>query len=156
MGDYNRSTIEIKLADFPLEISNALNKHIELYNLGPILNDALICVETNSEKIKKGLFSGPGPKSVKVTVILTPRWLLQIVKLDNNAVFARSAQLTDIVVVDYEKSPFYSKIPDTGVQVTGRFTDESESSTSFIGLGKDAAGEKFTAMLMEAAQKAKK
>jgi hypothetical protein len=64
--------------------------------------------------------------------------------------------LSDIVVTDYEKSPFYSKIPDTGVQVTGRFTDTSESSTSFIGLGKDAAGEKFKSMLIGAVQNSKK
>jgi len=89
-------------------------------------------------------------------MILTPRWLLQVIKSDNEAAFARSAQLTDIVVTDYEKSPFYAKIPDTGVEVTGRFTDTSESSMSFIGLGKDAAGEKFKKILIETVQNAKK
>jgi hypothetical protein len=127
-------------ANLSAETTDTLNKHIELYNLGSILDDILICIESNSEKIKKGLFSGPGAKIVKSVILLTPRWLLQIIKSDDEAAFARSAQLTDIVVIDYEKSPFYSKIPDTGVEVTGRFTDTSESSMSFIGLGKDAAG----------------
>jgi hypothetical protein len=147
MGDYNRSTHEVTLANLSTETTGALNKHTELYNLGSILDDALICIEANSEKRKKGLFSGPGAKTVKAIMILTPRWLLQVIKSDNEAAFARSAQLTDIVVTDYEKSPFYAKIPDTGVEVTGRFTDTSESSMSFIGLGKDAAGEKFKKIL---------
>ncbi|MBI3161269.1 MAG: hypothetical protein HYZ23_02105 [Chloroflexi bacterium] len=156
MGDYNRSTRETTIANLPSETTDALNKHIERYELGSILDDALICVEANSEKIKKGLFSGPGAKVVKSVIILTPRWLLEVVKADNDAAFARSAQLTDITISDYEKSPFYAKIPDTGVQVSGRYTDTSESSTSFIGLGKDAAGEKFKSMLIEAVQDAKK
>jgi len=156
MGDYNRSTREVTLASLSSETMDAINKHIELYNLGPILDDASICIEGNSEKIKKGLFSGPGTKNVKVVVILTPRWLLQVVKADKESVFARSAQLADIVVSDYEKSLFYSKIPDSGVEITGRFTDTSESSSSFIGLGKDAAGEKFKAMLIQAVQNTKK
>ena len=156
MGDYNRSTHEVTLANLSTETTGTLNKHIELYNLGSILDDALICIEANSEKRKKGLFSGPGAKVVKSVILLTPRWLLQVIKSDDEAAFARSAQLTDIVVTDYEKSPFYSKIPDTGVEVTGRFTDTSESSMSFIGLGKDAAGEKFKKILIETVQNAKK
>jgi hypothetical protein len=156
MSDYNRSTREVTLANLSPEITGALNKHIELYNLGSILDDVLICIEANSEKIKKGLFSGPGAKVVKSIIIITPRWLLQAIKSDDDAAFARSAQLTDIVVADYEKSPFYAKTPDTGIEVTGKFTDASENSMSFIGLGKDAAGEKFKKMLIEVVQNAKK
>jgi hypothetical protein len=156
MGDYNRSTREVALADLSAEITGTLNKHIELYNLGSILEDALICVDANSEKIKKGLFSGPGPKTMNNVVIVTPRWLLQVIKSDNDPAFARSAQLRDIAVMDYEKSPFFARIPDNGMEVTGHFTDTSENSTSFIGLGKDAAGDKFKQVLIEAVQSAKK
>ena len=156
MGDYNRSTREVALENFSTETRDVLNKHIELYNLGPVLDEALICIESISGKIKKGLFSGPGAKTVKSSIVLTPRWLIQVLKSDNDAAFARSAQLSDIVVSDYEKSPFHAKIPDTGVEVSGRFTDTSESSSSFLGLGKDEAGEKFKKMLVEAVQNAKK
>ncbi|MBI5962004.1 MAG: hypothetical protein HY863_00890 [Chloroflexi bacterium] len=156
MGSYNRSTHEVPFANLPPETMDAIKKHLELYNLGSILDDVLICVEGNSEKIKKGLFSGPDPKTVKAVLILTPRWMVQVIKSDSDAAFTRSARLTDIVVSDYEKSPFYSKIPDTGVEVTGRFTDTSESSSSFIGLGKDSAGEKFKELLIKAVQDVKK
>jgi hypothetical protein len=156
MGDYTRSTREVTVDDLSPEMIATIKKHIELYNLGSILDNVLICVESNSEKIKKGLFSGRSPKVVKNTIILTPRWFIQTIKSDNDAAFVRSVQLVDIVVIDYEKSPFYAKIPDTGVEVTGRFTDTSQSSMSFIGLGKDAAGEKFKKILIVTAQNAKK
>ncbi len=156
MGDYNRSTCEVTLANLSSETTDALNKHIELYNLGSILDDALICIEANSEKIKKGLFAGSGPKIVKNTLIITPRWLVQVIKVDDQAAFARSAQLRDLTISDYEKDPLYAKMPDSGVHVTGGFTGASEDSTSFIGLGKDATGEKLKRVLIEAVQNAKK
>jgi len=156
MGGYNRSTREMILANVSPDTMNVINKHLEQYNLGSILDDALICIESNHEKIKKGMFSGPGAKMLKVTVILTPRWVIEVYKSDNDAPFARSAQLKDITVSDWEKDPMYAKMPDTGVNVTGRFTDTSESSSSFFGLGKDAAGDKFKEIFIKAVQDAKK
>ena len=156
MGGYNRSTREMILANVSPDTMNVINKHLEQYNLGSILDDALICIESNHEKIKKGLFSGPGAKMLKVTVILTPRWVIEVYKSDNDVPFARSAQLKDITVSDWEKDPMYAKMPDTGVNVTGRFTDTSESSSSFFGLGKDAAGDKFKEIFIKAVQDAKK
>jgi len=156
MGDFNRSTRETQLTGITAEAKLALDKHIEFYHLGSILDDVLICVEGNYDKIKKGLFGGPGPKSTFATLILTPSWFIEILKMDNDPAFARSAQLTDITVTDYEKSPFHLKIPDTGVEVSGKYTDASEATSSFVGLGKDAAGEKFKSILIKAVQDAKK
>ena len=156
MGDYNRSTREMAVRDFPPEIANALDKHLESYNLGNILVQPLICVEVVSEKIKKGLFSGPGAKLTKVYLVITSKWLVEVIKADNDAAFARSIQLQNVTVMDYEKSLFYAKAPDCGVEATGIFTDTSEASMSFIGLGKDEAGEKFKKILIETAQEAKR
>jgi hypothetical protein len=58
-------------------------------------------------------------------------------------------------VEDYEKSSFQKLIPDTGVNLTGQFTDPTERASSFIGLGRDAAGEKFKQLLIQAVQAAK-
>jgi hypothetical protein len=156
MGDYNRSTRECSFEGLGAEMVSAAKTHIEQYELGDILADATICIEVTSEKIKKGLFAGPGPKLVKNGIILTPRWLIQILKFNADAAFARSARLVDIVVSDYEKNPFYAKLPDNGMEVSGSFTDAHERSTSFIGLGKDAAGNKFKEMFIKAVQDAKK
>ncbi|MBK7319048.1 hypothetical protein [Candidatus Villigracilis affinis] len=156
MGDYNRSTTEINFANISPDILQAIHKYIELHNLGDILNGVTHCIVSTSEKIKKGLFSGPGPKLLVETAILTNRWLILADRVDQNAVFIKSMQLQDIVIEDYEKSLFYSKIPDTGLNITGRFTDASEQGMIFLPLGKDIAGDTFKEALIHAAQEAKK
>jgi len=156
MGDYKRSTIEIKFADISPDITQAIHKYIELHNLGDILNGVTHCIVSTSEKIKKGLFSGPGPKLLVETAILTNRWLILADRVDQNAVFIRSIQLRDIVIEDYEKSSFYSLIPDTGLNITGRFTDVIEQGLVFMPLGKDNAGDTFKEAIIRAVQEAKK
>jgi len=155
MGDYNRVSRECKFEELGQEIVAAVNMHIEKYNLGRILGDALVCIEVKSDKTKKGIFATPGPKFTHIGLILTRRWLVQTIKVDKGKMIARSARLEDITVSDYEKNPYFQQFPDNGVEVTGRFTDASESSTSFIGLGKDLAGEKFKELFFRAVQDTK-
>ncbi len=155
MGDYQRSTQELTFEMLALEIKAALTNYIEKYNLGSILNDILIAVQTVSEKTKKGLFAGPGPKHLVTISLLTPKWLFIVTQEDQKPLSVRTARLAEVVVSDYEKSPFYARLPDTGVEIVGPFTDSPERATLFIGLGKDAAGEKFRARLIEAVQNAK-
>jgi len=57
-----------------------------------------------------------------------------------------SAQLRDVPVQDYAQSSFVKLVPDSGINVEGRFTDVSENTSTFIGLD-DSLGKK----LMEAA-----
>jgi hypothetical protein len=156
MGDYNRATKEIAVQDIPSEITQAIQKYIELHHLGNILEGSTHCIVSTSEKIKKGLFGGPGPKSLIQTAILTNRWLILADRVDQNALYIKSMQLRDITVEDYEQSSFYAMIPDTGMNVNGRFTDASENGSIFLPLGKDPAGEKFKEALIRSVQDAKK
>ncbi len=155
MGDYNRSTRELSLDTLSADVRIALQAHIEKHELGPVLNEVLSCTEALADKIKKGLFAGPGPRTSSSTLVLTPRWLFEVLRLDSQPLYVRSARLADVIVTDYEKSPFYARIPDSGVEVTGLFTDTAERTSSFIGLGKDPAGEKFKSALIHAVQQAK-
>lgn len=156
MGDYNRSTKEIAFGDIPANVIQSVHTYIEKHNLGDILANPVMCIVSTSEKIKKGLFGGGlGPKLLVQAVILTDRWLILADNVDQNALYIKSMQLRDITVEDYEKSSFHAMIPDTGMNVSGRFTDASENGTIFLPLGKDAAGEKFKSALIEAAQKGK-
>ena len=79
---------------------DAIQKHLERYTLGALLDNTMICVETRFDKIKKGLFSSPGKKLVVSTVILTPRWLIQLLKFDAKPVIVQSARLADNVAND--------------------------------------------------------
>jgi hypothetical protein len=47
-------------------------------------------------------------------------------------------------------------IPDSGINVTGKFTDMSENLSAFLGLEDNAAGNKFKEIVIQAAQDAKK
>jgi hypothetical protein len=135
-----------------------MQKHIALNNLGPILKDELIAVETTSTKKKKGLFGG-GAETVVNTAIVTPRWLVTAIE-QKSGISVWSAQLRDLTVMDYAASPAYQLIPDAGVQVTGIFTGVTSSEGSsaisvFIGLGAEPVAGQFKEILIRGAQAAK-
>lgn len=153
MSDWKRSTREVTFEQLPTDIQAAIQKHVELYNLGDILSDALMCIQTDSEKVKRGLFGSA--ESVRQCAVVTPRWLVWAVS-DAKSPVVLSALLTDIVVKDYADTPFVKMVPDSGVQVNGRFTDVSENSGAFLGLEENSAGAKFKDVLIRAVQDAKK
>jgi hypothetical protein len=154
MSDWERTTREISFENLPGGMTSAINEHIEQHNLGPILSNVLICIQTDSEKVKKGLFGGK--ETVQVGAILTPRWLVWVTSGTETQSAVLSAQLIDITVQDYAQTPFAKMVPDSGVQVSGMFTDASESASAFIGLDESLAGKKFREVLIQAAQDAKK
>jgi hypothetical protein len=120
---------------------SAINNHIEQHNLGPILSDVLMCIQTDSEKVNKGLFGGA--ETVQMGVVLTPRWLIWAVHGTKTQTSVLSAQLIHVTVEDYAQTQFAKMVPDSGIQVSGMFTDASENASAFIGLEEGAAGEKF-------------
>jgi hypothetical protein len=154
MSDWKRKTKEVSLEGFPPEMGAVIQRHIEQYNLGPILADALMCVQTDSEKMKKGLLGKT--EVVQMAAIVTPRWLVWSVDQPNAKATVLSAQLIHVTVQDYAQTPFAKMVPDSGVEVSGMFTDASESASAFIGLEENAAGQKFRQILIKAAADAKK
>jgi hypothetical protein len=154
MSDWKRTTREIPFGNLPTEMVSAINEHIEQYNLGPILSGALICIQTDSEKVKKGLFGGK--ETVQVGAIVTPRWLVWVTSGTETQAATLSTQLINITVQDYAQTPFAKMVSDSGVQVSGIFTDAGESAGAFIGLDEGPAGRKFKEILIQAAQDAKK
>jgi hypothetical protein len=154
MSDWTRSTKEIPFERFPPHMISAINQHIERYNLGLILFDSLMSIQTDSEKAKKGLFGKA--ETVQVGALVTPRWLVWAIQGTNAQTTALSAQLINITIQDYAQTSFARMIPDSGVEVSGIFTAASEGVSVFIGLEANAAGNKFKETLMKAAQDAKK
>ena len=154
MSDWKRRTKQVSLESLPSEMASAIQRHIERYNLGPVLSDALMCVHTASEKTKSGLFGSV--ETVKMAAIVTPRWLVWSVEQPDAKVAVLSAQLSNITVQDYAQTPFADMIPDSGIQVTGMFTNASESVSAFIGLEEGDAGDRFREIVIKAVQNAKK
>jgi hypothetical protein len=153
MSDWKRTTREVPFEGLAPEMVTAIKSHIELYNLGSILSDALICIQTDSEKAKKGLFGKT--ENVSQGVVVTPRWLVWAVK-STGAPAVLSAQLSNVTIQDYAQTQFAKMVPDSGIQVNGMFTDVSENASAFIGLDDGEAGKKFKEIVIKSAQDAKK
>ena len=154
MSDWKRQTKEVSLENLPPEMASAIQRHIEQYNLGPILSDALMFVQTDSEKVKKGLFGGA--EIVQMAAILTPLWLVWAVDQSRKNPAVLSAQLIHVTVQDYAQTSFAKLVPDSGIEVSGMFTGASESASAFIGLDMGVAGHKFRQLLIKAAADATK
>lgn len=154
MSDWKRTTRELPPEQLPAEIFSAIQRHIEQYNLGPILSDALVCVQTDSEKPKKGLFGKT--EYVQVAAIVTPRWLIWSMAQPQAKATVLSAQLIHVTVQDYAQTTFAKMVPDSGIEVSGMFTDASESASAFIGLDDGPAGQRFRQILIKATADAKK
>jgi len=154
MSDWKRTTKEASLEGLAPEMVAIIHRHIEQHNLGSILSDLLMCIQTDSEKIKRGLFAGK--ETVRMSAIVTPRWLVWAVEGTQTRPAVLSAQLVDITVQDYAQTSFAKLVPDSGVQISGMFTDASESVSAFIGLDQSAAARKFRDALIQAAQVVRK
>ena len=120
----------------------------------------MMCVETESELMKKGLLRAG--KLVVTHVVLTPTWLIWAIQDGKNAVTAHSARLADIVVSDYSKSSMAKLVPDNGIEVTGAFSGvgldaaTEQQGTIFIGLQDNPGGRKFQELLIKSVQDVKK
>lgn len=154
MSEWERRTKEASLESLPPEKADAIHQHIERYNLGPILSDALMCIQTDSEKTKKGLLGGT--ETVQTVAVITPRWLVWSVDTPEGKPAVLSAQLIHATVQDYAQTPFAKMVPDSGILVNGMFTDATESVSAFIGLEENVAGQKFRDVLIKAVAAAKK
>ena len=154
MSDWIRKTQDVPFESLSPEMIAAINKHIDRYNLGPILSDAILCIQTDSLKEKKGLFSSE--ETVHTGAVITPRWLVWATSGTKTETTVLSAQLIDVVVQDYAQTEFAKMIPDSGLNISGKFTDVSENSTAFIGLDEGAAGNKFKETVIKAVQESKK
>ena len=71
MSEWKRTTREVPFENLSPVIVEALMKHVEQYNLGPILSDARMCIQTDSEKIKKPLFGSA--ELVSMGIVVTAR-----------------------------------------------------------------------------------
>ncbi|HUG34503.1 MAG TPA: hypothetical protein VMJ90_07010 [Anaerolineales bacterium] len=118
------------------------------------MSDALMCIQSDSEKINKGLFGGT--EIVYAGAALTPRWLVWAVRGTKAQTAVLSALLADIVVQDYAQLSFAKLVADTGLNVGGKFTDVSENGSAFIDLGIGPEAERFKELVISAVQEAKK
>jgi len=167
MREWNRTTKKMQLESVPQEMRSTIDEHLYSFNLGPILDDYLICIVTESEKRKKGLFGGGVfgakiPKHVVQVSIVTPTWLVicaQAEKEDSTS--ALSVPLKDALAENYQDTPDNDIIQDSGVYVTGIYTGRvgmhgNQRIKYFIGLGEEPAASEFKDILFQSIQRNRK
>lgn len=161
MGDWNRTTRTITMDQIRPEMAQAIQTHLESFNLGPILTDALIYSETVSTKKKKGLFGGGGDQQVINMDIVTPHWLMLVTRGDKaSTAVAHTIQLKDSLISDYKDDPSYKLIQDVGLNITGIFTgiigvNNEPRVSMFIPLGEEPAANEFKTILFEQFKKSR-
>ena len=161
MGEWDRSTKGLQLAQIRPEHMQVIQDHINAYDLKNVLDDCLVCIESTAIKKKKKLFGGGIPDQTTQIAIVTPRWLVIGAHGEKpGSLGVLTIQLKDAIVKDYKDEPGYRLIPDEGVNITGPFTarigfEQSSYITSFIGLGTEPAAKEFKEILFEAITKAK-
>lgn len=152
MGDYKRTTRECTLDSMRPDLSAAIRAHVEKHTLGDILSAPVMCIETTSEKIKKGLFGGGETVYTGAVLTASPGWLVWASGGTKAPMGVLSARLNQMRVEDYAKSDFAKMIQDTGIFVHALFTDASEAGSTFIGLEENTAGKKFKEAVIAAVQ----
>jgi len=153
MSDYLRTTRECKLDELQVKWMTAVLHHAETYQLGDITRAAQLCCETRSTRKKKGLF-GSKPEVIVTGIVITAQWLIWAAGKEGETPAVTSARLRDIQVQDYEKSPMYKLVQDSGLNISGLRTDSPDPGSTFIGLGPEPAAQKLRNLLKEAADRA--
>ena len=153
MNAYTRSTRECTFGDMRPELVTAIRKHVETYKLGDIESSLLIYCETTSICQKTGLFANNDETTI-TGMFVTPQLLAWTNGKKRGKPVVTSAMLRNIDAHDFENTAMYQVNPDSGMNITGRYTDVTKQGQSFIGLGSDPAGEKFRQVLQHAIQKA--
>lgn len=113
-----------------------------------------MCIQTDSEKATKGLLGKT--ETIQTTALVTPRWLVWATNSTNTKPTVLSVRLINLTVRDYAQTPFAKMVPDSGIEVSGLFTDTRESASAFIGLEEGGAGQRFREAVIKAVQDAQK
>src|SRR3712207_6139100 len=116
MREYRRTTRECSVAELHPELMKAVREYAGKQNLGDLESEVVICCETTSERLKKGLLSRlfGDPDAIHHTaMLLTPALLIWGTTGKRRGTSIVSARLADIEVRDYEPS----LIEDSGLDI---------------------------------------
>jgi len=154
MNSITSSTHACTIEELNAGLRAAMRAHGTHYDLSDIESDVLMCCETKSARIKKGLFGGM--EDTLSAVYVTPKWLVWAISANGHLPIAGSAQLRDINMRDYEETSMGSIMPDQGLNITGRYTNVNQTGITFLSLGTEADGKNFRLILEDAIKKATK
>jgi hypothetical protein len=151
MSETKRLTRICSIDELNPVLSSAIRAHIKQYQLGDVESSILMCCETTSVQQKKGFFGGS--ENAVSAAIVTPQWLIWAESVSNKTAEVNSALLSHIDIHDYARSAMGTISPDTGMNITGRYTNAVKTGAAFIGIGTDQNGIKFREVLHDVMKK---
>lgn len=139
MSAYTRTSRECSPAQLKPELLQPIRAYAAQHGLGDVEAGHRLCVETHSEKKKKGFFASLGggdPDPFHDTaLLLTSDWLIWARSGPQSGTVVASARLRDAQVTAFSSQ----HIPDTGLEVTSPLPGSPEPVTAFIPLGPELA-----------------
>ena len=149
---YERTTYSIQVNSLPEEIKTAIKNYETKHQIHDLLANPVVCIKTESKKIKQGFFSkimGKENKATPVYSIITDKWFLVVVWHELH-IFVSLYQLGTFEITDYN----YALIPDNGIQIVGfGYGETGERGSYFIGLGPEQAAVNFRNKMYELIKK---
>lgn len=153
MTDNRRITRECAMKDLDQALLAAMHAHIAEYQLGSIEANIQMCCETASVQKKKSVFGGS--ETAILGLVLTDKWLIWAETIAGKHTSAGSANLKQIEMRDYEETAMFNIIPDSGINITGRYSDSKQTGQLFVGLDTGPAGRNFRELLRKAIKNSK-
>lgn len=114
--------------------------------------DILMCCETLSVRQRRGFWRGI--RTTLSTVYVTPKWLVWADSTDRSDANVGGSQLICVDLWDDQATTNSPIASDQGLNITGRYTDETKTGIVFIVLDSNLDARKFRQVLEEELSKA--
>jgi hypothetical protein len=153
MSNYKRFTRECTLEQLRPELVHAIRGYLQEHGLAEVETQIEMCCETISERQKASAIAAllrEDPDKVYYTgAFVTPQWLVWARSGDKTGTTVVSAQLREIHV-----KPLASLlVKDAGLEVSGFIGNSRIHAGGYIGLGPEAAAQKFCEKVKQAVDK---
>lgn len=158
MSVYERVTRKCGLGTMTPALAAAIREWGADLGLTAVVQSGSAACETVSERRHAGGIYGRMrklPAHLDCGALLTPAWLIWATIADGGEPRAIGVRLTDFDIIDYRAGEDYARLPDSGLQVSGRIGDDPELRSVFIGLGEDAPGQAFKEKVLTAWRQAR-
>lgn len=117
------------------------------------IGEVLACVETHSQ-LPRGFFDRLRGRDRKqrALAVLTPSWLYTVLTdPTSGSIIPLAHRVKEMEIVDYESTPSYRMIADSGVEIIAFGPGAPRRSNTFFGLGPGSDADAFRAALKRAA-----
>ncbi|MEJ5309791.1 MAG: hypothetical protein WHX52_08465 [Anaerolineae bacterium] len=152
MSTYHRTTRECRVSELRPVLSQAIRDYFQARQLGDPEIEVLMCCETTSTKQAAGRLiswlEGESAATVYIGMLLTPQQLIWVRATDDSGVVLTAADLKDIRVRAYTSV----LTRDAGLEVFGVIGDSRGRVRGYIGMGPEAAAQKFCEAVIRAVE----